>query len=260
MQKINLKFDSVSEFKNWIDNNTACGVFADRNDSETNSESFTGTENYQDADNLLIGGWAEGAARVRGFMDISKPVATMPQSYNAIRGYVCNVGAFVGGSPLCMINRRNVAAPAKAIKIAYNICIDGSQNKDDMMKAAAALFNVVAGFQMSGVGVELWAVMVNHCGTTQLNSAVKIKSAGDPFNILQLVYSFVHPSFFRRHTFALIERAGVKSKGWGGYGQVIFDKKTIKNAVNGMGIVTENILHYYDIKGKTEKEIAGMIK
>lgn len=221
---------------------------------------FFYTEDYETSKNYLLHGWHEGAAAVSDFMGGSAARNYRPQTFNDVRGYACNVGAYLQGSPLCMFNRRKVATAAKTIKIVYNSAVNCDVKAVDLQQAGAKLFNVIAGLQMKNIGVELWVCMINHRNNTQLNCAVCVKSAGDPFNVLQMCYPVVHPSLFRRQMFAVIERAGVKSSGWGGYGHALENINDIKKGVAALWLPTENVFSYQILSGKSEKEIADMIK
>lgn len=262
MKIINKRFDSTTVLTTWLNNTDRTKAFkkANKESSRTGSAYFTKTANYDEADALMLNGWHEGAARVRSYIGESRIKSTFLQTYNDVTGFVCNVGAYVQGSPMCMMRRRPVPTVTKTVKITYNISVDVSVSSDDIEKAGARLFNVISGLQMQGVGVELWVVMVSTRNDVQLNAAVKIKNAGDPFNILQICYPMIHPSFFRRHMFALIERS-VNRESWvHGYGYVVEDARTIKESLTGMNVPTDNILSFYTLENKSEREIFNMIK
>ncbi len=220
---------------------------------------YYGTPDYTTADNLLLGGWSKGAREVLEFMQQKTVNAHRPQTFNNVHGYACNVGAYLSGSPLCMFDRNKVKAPARVVRIAYNSSCGCNVEAKDIQRAAARLFNVISGLQKSGISVELWAVDFTKKNEEQINCAVKVKSAGDPFNVLQMVYPIVHPSFLRRHMLALTERAGVVGD-WGHYGHPVVDRDGQLAALKALNIFTENVFSYYSIAGKTESEILSMIK
>lgn len=263
IMSLSKKFDSLTAFSSWLDNNPVNGLFAEhqKESSKDGDKKFTLTESWDDAQNLLQYGWHEGAKRVNAVMASGKGKNIMAAKlYNSVAGFAPNVPAYLCGAPAAMINRKQIKTRSRVVTIVYNQCLSGSIDAKEMEDAAATLFNIVVGLEASGVRVELWTACIDEVGNERANCAVRIKSASQPFNLIKMVYPCVHPSFFRRHVFAFIERAGVKSKNWWGYGRVITDKERIKNSVAKMGLPTENIFSYYTLKGKTEEEILKAIK
>ncbi len=160
-----------------------------------------------------------------------------------------------------MYNQKRVKTPKKVVTVIYDCCVGSGVDTKDLETAAAALFNVISGLESSGVRVELWVTMFNHYGTDKLDMAVKIKSAGQPFNLLKMIYPVVHPSFLRRHGFAVIERSEINEKEWlNGYGRIVSDRNEKTKACQALRIPSDNVFSYYDICGKTEAQIAKMIK
>lgn len=268
MKNLSKKFESLTAFSAWLDTAPALGYFAESNHlssvkEDDDTKEFTQTESFEQAKNLMLGGWLDGANRVAAYMaaGAKNRRKEQAQNYYAPVGFAPSVGRYLSGHPCNMINRKKVLTPSPVVTIFYNVCVSCNVSASSMEKAAAKLFNVIAGFEARGVRVNLWVGMVNHYLNTAVDCAVKIKSAGQPFNLLKMVYPAVHPSFFRRHLFAFIERAGVSdNRGWIGYGKVTRSKSEIAAAVAALNIQTGNILSYYDIDGKTEKEISDMIK
>lgn len=282
MKTINRKFDSLAALSAFIAGNDINGWFAANgyNSSETNGRDFTGTENFEDAENLMLHGWQEGAERVRAAMvESASMTSERPRRYNSVVGFAPNVARYVQGHPLNMINKKRVRVPARVVTICYNSSVGYEVSAANIEKTAARLFNVISGLEKSGVRVELWVLNLSvnakigfkrnkpyviGLGNERLNFAVRIKTASQPFNLLKMVYPVVHPSFSRRHGFAVKERAGLEGEpnnyDWEGYGVVVHKESEVKNACAALGIKTENVFSYYNLSGKTEKQIADMIK
>ena len=268
MQNLSKKFNSLNELSTWIAATPVSGYFKDNNLhtsdlSDDKNAKFTGTKDFQTANDLMLHGWADGAKRVRAAMiQAAGPVSDRPRCYNSVVGFAPNVPNYLAGCPLNMINKKRVRVPARVVDIVYNCAVDYTVKAKDIEKAAAVLFNVVVGLEKSGVRVNLWVANVNIGNNQNASIAVRIKSASQPFNLLKMVYPCVHPSFQRRHTFAVLERAGVTGSraDWGGYGHVTTDAAKIKSVISNFGISDKNIFDFYNLKGKNEKEIADMIK
>lgn len=271
MKNLSKKFSSLNELSAWISNNPVSGYFVDyakkyklaSTDTGKNNENFTGTKNFQVADDLMLHGWADGAKRVQAAMIQAAGAASdRPRCYNSVVGFAPNVPNYLTGCPLNMINKKRVRVPARVVDIVYNNGVACNIDAKDIEMAAAKLFNVVVGLERSGIRVNLWVLNINISNDQNASVAVKIKSANQPFNLLKMVYPCVHPSFQRRHMFAALERLGVtgSNSDWGGYGRVIKDSEKIKQVVNAFGLSDKNIFDYYAISGKSEKQIADMIK
>lgn len=263
MKNLSTKFNSITAFSAWLKNTAPKGYFKDKEflSSEYGTENFTGTANFIDADNLLKYGWNDGARRVSAVM-ASGGVGSAPvrRVVNSVVGFAPNVPTAIAGRPKNMRRAVKREEPRRVVSIVYNCCVAADVDAPDMERAAAKLFNVVTGLERAGVRVELWVAMINIIKDQNASAAVKIKSADQPFNMLKMVYPCIHPSFFRRHLFAFIERAGVTGKSWGCYGYVIKNKTEIKHTVSGMGINTENIFSFDDLHKASEDEILKMIK
>lgn len=263
MKTISKKFESLTAFSAWLETSPVCGYFADLGflASTIEDNKFSGTDSFNAANDLMLHGWQDGAARVAAYMAGGvRGSQDQAQNYYAPVGFAPSVGRYLTGHPCNMINRRKVTAPAPVVTICYNVAVGSNVKANSIEKTAATLFNVVSGLERVGVRVELWAGMFCAKGNEVANIAVKIKSAGQPFNLLKMVYPVVHPSFLRRHCFAFIERAGVSDSGWGSYGRPLAERAETEKAAAACGIKTKNIFCYYDLVGKSEKEIKDMIK
>ena len=283
MKQVIKKFESLGALAAFVANTPVNGWFEKNgcNSSVDGSESFTGSESFEAANNMMLQGWSEGAARVQKYMN-SGAAATAPKRvvYNSVVGFAPNVPNYLSGNPLNMINQKRVKTPKKVVTIVYNCSVGCYVEASDIEKTAAALFNVISGLEASGVRVELWGVdfgvntkvgfkksgkpYVIKTGSEYFYLAVKIKSAGQPFNLLKMIYPVVHPSFWRRHGFAVKERAGLQGENngfeWYGYGSTVVSKTESVKACQALRIPSDNVFSYYDLTGKTESEIAKMIK
>lgn len=263
MKTVNKKFESLAAFSAWLEAAPIVGYFAENNieSSKTGSKSFAGSKSLDEANELMLQGWKDGADRVAAYMSGGvRGSMVQAQNYYSPVGFAPSVGRYLTGHPCNMINRRKVTAPAPVVTICYNTAAGSEVQSADLEKAAAALFNVITGLERSGIRVELWAGVFTKKGGDSVNMAVKIKSAGQPFNLLKMIYPVVHPSFLRRHGLAFIERSGVTSSAWKNYGMPIFGRNETEKAAAACGIKTKNAFSYYDIAGKSEKEIKDMIK
>ena len=266
MKNLTKKFESLAALSAFISNNHPCGYFENYLSEELATgrkrPEFYGTPDYETANKMLLCGWHEGAERVNAAM--IKSAAAMserPRCYNSVVGFAPNVPNYLSGCPLNMINKKRVRVPARVVSIVYNCAVDYTVSTGQIETVAAKLFNVVAGLESSGVRVDLYVIMCAKKGAETFSMSVKIKSAGQPFNLLKMVYPVVHPSFLRRHCISVLDRAGVSKKiKWGNHGMPIDNNWEQKECAAKLGLDTKNIFNYYQLSGKTEKEILAMIK
>lgn len=260
-------FQSVAALANYIKLGTPSGVFSNEDEiflaSEDYDAEFSGTANLGEALKLLKYGWADGAARVRGFMADGGNFESIgePEIIPGVVGFCPNVPAYIAGVPQNMLQMEYPPTDRQITTIVYNSAVGFDIEAGKIEKTAARLFNVVAGLEARGVGVELWAVDLSKCGDDVKALGVKIKSAGDSFNILNAVFSCVHPSFCRRIGFRSVEIAGFDNPKWLiGYGTAVIDGPGQNELLKKMGLDCKNVFNYYNLSGKTEKEILAMIK
>lgn len=262
---ITKKFDSLTAFASWLDTAPLAGYFSKKPKScqshkEDNADWY-GTANYEEAQNLMLSGWHEGAERVRACMADHLSPKDGKRVCNSVVGFAPNVPAYIVGAPASMISKKTIKTPRRVVSIVYNCAVGASVSASEVENAAATLFNVVAGLESSGVRVELWvcSFSIDEDLNNTVSMAVRIKTASQPFNLLKMVFPMVHPSFNRRFKFALIERIGVDSK-FKYYGAVINNRNKMATMAKNIGINANACFSFDTINGKTEKEIADMIK
>lgn len=262
---ISRKFDSLYNFSAWLKASPlGDGFTPDRTGSTAPAGAGCdqGTENFDEAERMMLGGWDSGAADVQKIMmERAEGFQTAKRLALSVVGVVPCVPAYLAKSPANMIaiKRRNIPRPV--ITICYNCAAACDVSAKDMTTAAAKLLNVVRGLESGGVGVELWAVSaVNDNRGRACACAVRVKNSDEPFNVLNMSYPLIHPSFLRRHGFAYIERAGGVKTDWVCYGRPITSIDATRDALAPLGLNEAKILSYYAICDKSEKDITDMIK
>lgn len=264
MKTIAKKFDSLTAFSSWLA--VTPNKFDDsdiRWGSRGSDDDFYKTPDYETANNMMLGGWSDGAKRIQAFMT-SGSVGAAParRVVNSVVGFAPNVPAAIAGRPLNMRRAIKVNQPRRVVSIFYNTSVAASVDASDIEKNAAKLFNVVAGLERSGVRVELWVGSLSeNVGRRReyLGLAIKIKSADQPLNVLKMCYPVVHPSFNRRHKFSFVEKVCDPKNGWDQYGRKTNDIQAAK-MISDMGIKDVTFFDFEKLDNKTEEEILKMIK
>lgn len=259
------KFESLTAFSSWLKETSVSGYFAanDIENSKNGTKKFTQTESFEEADGLMLGGWADGAKDIRAYMDknVLNPMVKRAETYGSVVGFAPSVGRYLAGVPKNMMARKTMVRPSKVVTILYNISIDAGVPAEDIKKTSAKLIDVLLGLEKDGFKSNVWTILSSKAGAEYCGFAVKIKSAGQVFNVLKMSYPLAHPSFLRRHGLAAIERAGVdpNNNDWLCYGKPVIAPEEIRKVFSGL-LPTGCILSYYDIAGKKEDQIKAMIK
>lgn len=258
------KFESLTAFSTWLGETSVSGYFADNDieSSKNGTKKFTQTESFEEADGLMLGGWADGAKDIRAYMDKNalNPTVKRVETYGSVVGFAPSVGRYLAGVPKNMMARKTIVKPSKVVSILYNISIDAGVPAEDIKKTSAKLLNVLLGLEKDGFKSNIWIILSSKAGAEYCGFAVKIKSAGQVYNVLKMSYPLAHPSFLRRHGLAAIERVGVDPENqWGCYGKPVTAPEEIRKVFSGL-LPTGCILSYYDIAGKSEEQIKAMIK
>ena len=257
------KFNSVEEFSNWLQvtPQTAKGKKFDASNevSKYNTE-FTGTESFEQAQNLMKYGDKVNAdkiaATIRKIKANGKGNETRNKLYNSPCGFMPIVPKVLAGDPNNMLAiRKERYNSTKVLNIAYNVAVSCSITVNQLTETAAKVANVIASLEKNGYRVNLYAYA---CGRDLKNNyyslLVKIKDSGKYLDTLRIAYPLVNPSFYRRHIFGYMERL----KGFylnSSYGKIV-NEDGCKECLP----VNACYLSYYLCSGKTEEEIAKYIE
>ena len=257
------KFNSVEEFSNWLQvtPQTAAGKKFDYSNemSKSNTE-FTGTESFEEAQNLLKCGDKVNAdkiaATIRKIKAQGKGNETRNKLYNSPCGFMPIVPKVLAGDPQNMLAiRKERYNSTKVINVAYNVAVSCCITVNELTETAAKVANVIASLEKNGYRVNLYAYA---CGRDLKDNyyslLVKIKDSGKYLDTLRIAYPLVNPSFYRRHVFGYMERL----KGFylnRSYGKIV-PEEGCKECLP----INACYLSYYFCSGKTEEEIAKYIE
>lgn len=257
------KFNSVDEFARWLQviPQTANGKKFDASNevSKYNTE-FTGTESFDEAQNLLKYGDKVNAdkiaATIRKITAQGKGNETRNKLYNSPCGFMPIVPKVLAGDPQNMLSiRKEKYSNTKVLNIAYNVAVSCRITVNELTETAAKVANVIASLEKNGYRVNLYAYA---CGmdikSNYFSLLIKIKDSGKYLDTLRIAYPLINPSFFRRHIFAYMERL----KGFylnRSYGKIVPEEGCKERLP-----INASYLSYYFCSGKTEEEIAKYIE
>lgn len=265
------KFDSVGQFSHYLNNTEVSPLFKGHSlTSSCASKSFSGTESYECADELLLRGDREGMEMVRKI--ISKNPSSLHGSgerakkrfFNDVAGFMPHVPNFLAGVPQQMINSKVVRYKnSKVINVIYNCAVSCGESADNLRKVALNVLSFVNKAERNGYRVNLYVLNSCFCHKTktsdleELMLLVRIKDSNNYADLLKMVYPMTHPSWLRRHVFAFIERCpNLHNKSWiSSYGCVDLNEEKTRTTLIKNNIKVDYYFSYYNAKNGIKDEL-----
>lgn len=216
-------FDTLKEMRAYIDNTQPMleNVIKKYRHSEEGSKSFTGTENMSEANGMMTAGYPDG---IRELKTINAKPSRNGQIdiFRSFQGFTPSVGDVVAGNPLNMLNaRHSVKASCKVVDVVLGAAFSCEWSTDDIMREAKKAMQAVMTAENNGYRVNLYVCFSSaYLGAKRVKDntcdiLVKIKGANQKLDLLRVSYPVIHPSFFRRHIFAVLERSAELNGGYG---------------------------------------------
>jgi hypothetical protein len=216
-------FDTLKEMRAYIENTPPMLVNIMKNyrHSEEGSKVFTGTENMAEANAMLTAGYPEGVKELKTVK--AKPSRNgQTEIFRSFQGFTPSVGDVVAGNPLNMINaRQSVKTSCKVVDVVLGAAFSCEWKTEDIIKEAKKAMQAVMTAENNGYRVNLYVCFSSaYLGEKKdknntCDILVKIKGANQKLDVLRVSYPVIHPSFFRRHVFAVMERSVELNKGYG---------------------------------------------
>ena len=236
------RFDSLTAFQSYLDNNKVTDTFASYTGSTTKDYDFTHTDNYEQAVSLMLygdkqlakmlddAGLSAARTKIYRIRDRRKLVST-------VVGAVPNVPAYISGSPNSMITYRQHKIKQHVVNVAYNCAVYGGTSSRTIIDAAVRLLTALMKIEAAGTQVNLYAVNLDSTDDGTNSFSIRIKTAGQKFDVLKMCYPIAHPSMNRRHKFRYTEvTEGIPASFRFGYGRPETDDGEIKKHFDGHGL------------------------
>lgn len=244
MNKITKIFNSFSELESFISSSPRVKGNEKRTSSEdTDKENckFTDTKNYQEASDYLKSGYTYGCESLQKEMSgLAKNYKNVVTVKNDVFGVVPNIGAYMTGHPKNMINIKTEkrAVKTKVINMIINTAVSCSYTKNDVVRLGAATLLQIIRLERNGYKVNLYVANKTEEESNQLVCFTKVKNSSEKLNLLKVAYPLVHPSYHRRHMFAVIERTIKIDDGYG-YPKSV-ESKDLPVSLNPMNTIIFN--------------------
>lgn len=191
-------------------------------DEGSNRYSFTKTNSYEEAEDLLLHGWDEMAEKLtKKISNVKCQNGYKNKTVYGVQGYQACVPRYLQGMPDSMVSNKRIVTKQKVLNIIKDFGYSASTSAQKIERESIKVLNMVNDLESRGYRVNLSITFVSKCngrGGRYTSMLVKIKNASQRMNIKQMAFPLVHPSMFRRIVFGMIERLE-ETKNFGhGYG------------------------------------------
>lgn len=201
----------------------------DGRDKSSNSSdySFTGTRNFEEAENLRKFGDKKSldlltetkAVTDKAFLST---VGTKVSRYNDVQGFQPIVPNAIIGLPLSMVNQKRSPKKVRTVDVFINSSQVWSTDKEDIALRGAYTLSAIDALERSGYRCNLYIGKVSWTDKSSSHVSgffMNIKKPENPLNLMKVAYYIVNPSFLRRTGFRILENESNLHDYTGGYGQ-----------------------------------------
>lgn len=229
-------FSDISEFYKFI--NTTPRRNSARKESEENDYDFSGTNNLEEAYNLLLGGDEKLFNKFKSLNKISVDkllgnVINRPKQRNDVVGFQANVPQYLLGLPTNMINQEPKKISQKVLNIIINLTVSCGVSRDKINKVGNLYVQVLDLLEKAGYRVNLYILQCSESNDNYYYSLVRIKTDREPFNIKKCIFPIMHPSMHRRIFFKWEEVCNTENEiTRDGYGRPYTNTKKIEEVLN----------------------------
>lgn len=249
---MHFRFDSITEFINFLNTNPVCSdVFSDPH-SISGSFDFTQTHSLEEAIELCRFGYHKDFNKLIELkMKLEKYVkmsSKKNKQYNDYIGYVPDVKAYLEGNPLSMLNKCN--PQRKKIDIYMNTSFYGNTSSSAIFNRGAIVLTLIEILENLGYSVDFHLFEMSTVSEQMHFSEFILKQETERLNPQKLYFPLCHPSWIRRLNFRLIEETkDATNYGWAsGYGRpsdIMTIKKIIEPKPNDVIIPTIDELNIH---------------
>lgn len=244
MKIITKIFNSFSELESFISSSPRVKGNEKRTSSEDISDDyfkFSDTMDYSQAAEFLRSGYTYGCESLQKEMTgLAKNYKNVVTVKNDVFGVVPNIGAYMTGHPKNMINIKTEkrAVKTKVINMVINTSVSARYTKDDIVRLGAATLLQIIRLERNGFKVNLYVASKTEYKGNKSICFTKVKNSSENLNLLKIAYPIVHPSFHRRHMFAVLERTIKIDDGYG-YPELI-DSQDLPVSLNSKNTIIFN--------------------
>lgn len=200
------EYNSISEFIQKINSRSQNPKMTSKQ-SKTGRFSFTGTNDYNEAENLLLHGWVEESEKLNEMLKLKTLKEKSVKNTYDVAGFQCSVPRYLQCIPTNMINQKVVTKKQKVITITKNISYSACVKKETIEQESIKVLQLVNNLEKQGYRVIINVTMIVKSKKENiiLCNKVRIKNASERLNLSKISFPIVHSSYLRRIMFRWIE-------------------------------------------------------
>lgn len=202
-------YDSLSDFVKFVKEGKTQSRFAGKCSSKDIGSSWTGTENYEEAEDLLEHGSQDLSKKLESSYGIKIKdfgTAKSQKSYYDVCGYQASVPRYLQGIPTSMVNTKKVVQKQKVVTFNKDMNYSSSWSTERMIDECAKSLAIVKMVETAGYRVNINLVwVVRGDNEHNVGCKIRIKNASERMNISKLAFVMAHPSMLRRILFRWME-------------------------------------------------------
>ena len=200
------EYNSISEFIQTI-NSRPQNPEIKSNVSKFGEFSFTGTHDYNEAENLLLHGWVEESEKLNEMLKLKALKEKSVKNTYDVAGFQCSVPRYLQGIPTNMINQKVVTKKQKVITITKSVSYSFYVSKEKIEEESIKVLQLVNNLEKQGYRVILNVTLISKSKKENIIicNKVRIKNANERLNLSKVSFPMVHSSYLRRIMFRWIE-------------------------------------------------------
>ncbi len=203
------KYDSISDFENFINNTPFNEVFRWASHSSVSTDRhWTGTNSYEEAVDLLKHGADDLSKRLEKAYQVKAAdigTKTVTRSFYDVAGFQASVPRYLQGIPTSMVNQKKVVQKAKVITLNKDMNYNCGWSVEDIINESAKALAIVKKIEASGTRVNLNLCFVSASVSQKVGCKIRLKNANERLNVSKLAFVMAHPSMIRRMLFRWLE-------------------------------------------------------
>lgn len=199
-------FFSVHDMRDYIAAMPLGRHYAERSHTTSRERTkFTGSTSYEAAEKLLDYGCPDIAAKLAKTVCKTQKIELKNSFVQQQAGFVPVVASWLCGDPRSMLAVKRQRRQARVIDVYISCSYSCYVSAEAIIRGQSRALSMVRGLEESGLRVNIWAFFAVAGSGREFAYYLRLKKAEEKLNILKLSYPLCHPSFLRRHFFALLE-------------------------------------------------------
>lgn len=206
-------FGSIHDYLKWLEETPISPKFKRKSlDSIDGSKSWTGTDSYEQAMELMGSGWNVVAAKIAKKLPVQTQSGTInrPRPFYNVTGHAVSVPRYIQGLPTSMIDKKNIPVKSKIIVINRDISFHAGWKNQDIIDNGIKALQVIQGLENRGYRVRLNVAFASRSGDFTHGLRITVKKPEERLSINKLAFPIANTSMLRRLGFAWLERAWVE--------------------------------------------------